>query len=104
MTLKQFLLNESDDLSEIIEYINNKYTQGKVDNMFDKEVENLAPADLDEEEYENAQEWYEKEGNGEAEEKVVDEIVQEALRKTNKKLNSSQHADLLNYLYNRFEF
>lgn len=102
--LKDFLqLEEREEkINTFISYIVKNYNKEEVASKIEKKaVDEYVPADWEEKASDQI-EWYEKYGEGQAEEDVIREIYQEVSSKKNVRLNSSEYADLQNWFYNAY--
>lgn len=102
--LKDFLklYEEEDKVNDVISFIVKNYNEEEVVSKIEKKaIDEYIPSDWESKAQDEIQ-WYEKYGQGQAEEDVIREIVQEASRKKSITLSSSQYADLQNWFYNKY--
>jgi len=77
-------------VTNIIELIKSKYTETMICEKFDEEVLNWVDTTVMEEEGLDEYEWYTDYGNGEAEDNIIYELIDEACRELNVEITSPE--------------
>jgi hypothetical protein len=94
--LRKYNENESSsefDLDFAMAKIREHFSEDKVINMFDNEVMEWIDSDWADD-YDNEYDWYVDHNNGEAQDVVIDSLLNWFKKEYNKKLNIDQHCDL----------
>lgn len=105
VTLKDFLRldEEKSKINKVIAYIVRNYKEDEVISKVEKvAVDKYVPSNW-EEEAETELQWYEKNGQNQAEEDVIQEIISKAKSKIKENLSSSEIADIQNWFYNAYD-
>lgn len=103
-SLKKFLeLNEKENKkAEVIDYIVGKYNEEQIVSKIEKKaLADYVPSDW-EQKASNQLDWYEKYGQGQAENDIAEEVIREAMREKGFSLTDSEIADLLVLFFNAF--
>jgi broad-specificity NMP kinase len=101
--LKKFNENsESDfDLEFAMSKIKENYSEEKVAEMFDEELLEWVDPDW-EEDYESEYDWYMDHNNGEAQDVVIESIINWYRGKFNKKLSSNDYSELFDKIKSNY--
>lgn len=94
--------NESDfDLDFAMSKIKEKYSEEEVAEMFDQELLEWVDPDW-EEDYESEYDWYIDHNNGEAQDVVIENIINWYKKEYNKKLSIDEHSELFDEIKSHY--
>ena len=89
-------------MDEMKKYISSKYKPIAIAGMVDEAILNYIDSDWEEEGYEDEYEWYSEYGRGEAEQDVIDFLIDDAEKKTKSDLNMDDKIKFGKWLASKF--
>jgi len=98
------MLEAVNNFGMVTNWINANYKEMKIADMVDDEILNWVDPDWEGQGFDNEFDWYSEYSNNEAEDAVIDTIINMTERKLNIKLSVKEEIKLNNWLKKKYDF